>query len=479
MTSTTPSPSLGYSQLFFVPPGCSSVLGRVSAFAAVSARPRPRPCSLQSPPAMSVSPYPPDPPAAPPRPPSPTPTRAPVPKKLPGKWSVVAAASCVHALHATAVYMVPSTLLSPMRQAMGLSVAEITRPLIAYRVVQTIFLIPAGMLLDILGPQTLVRCSMTVAALTAPLLPLVTTLPQLMALQIVFSITKLFGGLSALLVIISSAFPNQNGLATATGILLSGYSFAGFLAPAVIGSLSRRFGWRASSMILSLLFAVVSLPLTYHFLREHPTSPPRPPFFQNALKQMKARLRPQPHSPLENPKIIRPLLPLRRPSRPSSPSRSSRSQEAPHPERLDASLASDKRPDPLFPPSFVLIAITVFALSLSLHVIFDHFLLFLSEDFGLPFERATLFMSAFNLIALASKLAIGPLADRFNKSVLLAIFGAIAGFGSLLLLDVSAVAFHTTTSVTKLMVFVLLCTSSPISGLMVLCLGHHFPFLSS
>ncbi|CAN8074294.1 unnamed protein product [Agarophyton chilense] len=161
-----------------------------------------------------------------------------------GKWSIVVAASVVHALHAAAVYMVPSTLLSPMRHTLNLTVAEITRPLIAYRIVQTLFLLPAGLLLDAIGPQLCLRIAMTAAALSAPLLPLATSLNQLILLQIFFALTKLFGGLSAMLLIVTSAFPGENGIGTATSVLLSGYSFAGFLAPAVIGSLSQRLGWR-------------------------------------------------------------------------------------------------------------------------------------------------------------------------------------------------------------------------------------------
>lgn len=369
------------------------------------------------------------------------------PKKLPGKWAVVAAASLVHALHATAVYMVPSTLLSPMRHALGLSIAEITRPLIAYRIVQAMLLLPAGILLDIIGPQLYLRVAITAAALSAPLLPLASSLSHLMTLQIFFALSKLIGGLSTMLVVVASAFPSDKGMGTATSVLLSGYSLAGFIAPAVIGTLSQHYGWRAASMLLSLVFAVFAVPLTFHFLREHPSSTRRPSIL-TLFKQLTTRFKFS--TLLQSEKQQQTQQPSPPPPNAASISLAQTSQS-------QSTAATPPPKEPLLPAPYLPVAVAVFAFSFSMHIVFDHLLVFLSEDFGMPFDRATYFMSALNLISLCTKLAVGPLADRLNKSLLMAGFGSVGAVASMLLLDFSALTFQTTTSVHHVMSFILLC----------------------
>eukprot|EP00737_Agarophyton_chilense_P003365 gb/GEZJ01003939.1/.p4 GENE.gb/GEZJ01003939.1/~~gb/GEZJ01003939.1/.p4 ORF type:complete len:103 (-),score=7.19 gb/GEZJ01003939.1/:1764-2072(-) len=86
----------------------------------------------------------------------------------------------------------------------------------------------------------------------------------------------------------------------------------------------------------------------------------------------------------------------------------------------------------------------------------DCLLLFLTEDFWFPFDRATLFRQGINLVPRQSKPSDDPLADRYNK-LFLAIFGVIDGVSCLLLLDVSFLSFHTTTSVVKVITFIVLC----------------------
>lgn len=434
-------------------------------------------------------------------------------KPLPNKWSIAVAASLVHALHATAVYMGPATLLSPMRASLNLSVAQVTLPLNVYRAVQAVFLIPAGLILDIVGPQLSLRIAITAAALMAPLLPLVNTLPQLIFLQAFFSVTKLFGGLSALLLITAAAFSGSHGIATATSILLSGYSFAGFLAPAVIGSLSQRFGWRIAFSFLSALFILIALPLTFHFLREQPNSNTRNTNLWKAFKRAFLSLLPSSSSSnsssqqlIHHPAERRPLTdnpqspslsPLQqqqqqnpRPNRPSSAdsikyppktpisssSSSSKLSSSNYPNPTNTTTASLKPisqgfeagpleslpisspPDKeqVFTAPFLLIATAVAAFSFSMNIVFDHLLVFLNEDFGLPFTTATFYMSAFNLIALFSKLFVGPIADRVNKALLIALFSTIGVFASCLLLDFSAFTFTVTTNITKIIGFVVM-----------------------
>lgn len=417
---------------------------------------------------------------------------------LPNKWLVVIAASLVHALHATAVYMGPATLLSPMRASLNLSVAEISLPLNIYRAIQGVFLIPSGFILDAVGPQLSLRLAITAAAFLAPFLPFVTNLTHLIILQSLFSVTKLFGGLSALLLITAGAFARSPGIGTASSILLSGYSFAGFLAPAVIGSLSERFGWRFAFSVLSATFIIVALPLTFHFLREVPdhNSLPR----QSIYKQAKAAFRRlftkgslrddvedmasqfdtrmsssssdsislSSATSADNLRSSQPTVTVTSRVPASSSSRSlqdppfiidHRNANAPQ-RQVNDDRSSEKDNEPLFTGPFLTIAAAVAAFSCTMNVIFDHLLVFLNEDFGLSFQQATYFMSALNLIALFSKLSVGPISDRLNKSLLIGVFGVIGALGSLALFDFSGMTFTVTSSLSKVIAFIILCKYS-------------------
>lgn len=433
----------------------------------------------------------------------------PHPKPLPNRWAIVVAASVVHALHATAVYVGPSTLLSPMRASLSLSVAQITLPLNVYRAVQAVFLIPAGFVLDAVGPQRSLRVSITAAALLVPLLPLVTTLTQLIILQALFSVTKLFGGLSALLLITTGAFGSSHRLGTVTSVLLSGYSFAGFLAPAIIGTLSSRFGWRVAFSVLSTLFIVIALPLTFHFLRENrETSPELDISFWGRFQQklgsvlkrdigvfdgsapgVEAVLERQPlrtSAPAASSDLdylanldrtgSSDMLNISRSNVLSRASTSSQSAESRPPPATD-NVASNSVPgqarkpaaqsegaiaepenDPLFTGPFLTIAMAVSAFSFTMNIVFDHLLVFLKEDFGMSFNTAAFYMSALNLIALFSKLVVGPIADRYNKALLISFFSIMGVVASVLLLDFSGLTFTVTTSLQKVIGFVVLCT---------------------
>lgn len=365
---------------------------------------------------------------------------------LPNRWAVVTAASLVHALHAACVYLGPTTLMSPMRHSLNLSIAQITQPLSAFRIIQAVFLVPAGYLLDKVGPQICLRISLTAAALMAPLLPLVTSLSQLLWLQSLFGLTKLFGGLSAMLMIAAQAFPDGKGLATATSILLSGYSLAGFIAPAFIGTLADTLGWRVAFLALSVIFIVIALPLTFHFLRDRDEKRSRPTI--SSLFQFISNRIASVNSTKHSRNGVKELEKQQNIDNPASSDNVVLSRGA-----QDVSSS----PDPLLTKPYLLMATAVASFSFSMHIVFDHFIVFLGEDFGMPFSTATKYMSALNLVALFGKLGTGPIADRYSKSLLLSLFAVVAAIACILLLDFTSLGIAVTTSYVKVKAFVALC----------------------
>lgn len=399
-------------------------------------------------------------------------TQPAIPSRLPSKWTVAITASVVHALHATAIYTAPSTLLSPMRQALGLSVAEITQPLFVYRLIQTCCLFPAGYVINLFGPQRVLRLSIIVAAVTAPLLAFVQNLNHLYILNVVFALTKLFGGLSPLLLLTSHTFPDNNnnnsngtestgvlkddgamkgegkakqkqfGMGTATAVVLSGYSFAGFLAPAAIGAMTQVMSWRAATLILTTLFAVVSVPLTLVVLRNRVPYPTLPQAW--ALIKTKADAF------------------LRRFDSRSTTTSHSQSSTALIPTNAQQ---QKQQKQPLFTPAYACIFCCVAAFSFSMHIMFDHFIVFLNEDLHIPFHVATRYMSALNLLSLFGKLIAGPISDHVqSKTLLICVYAVVAFFASLLLVQFSFIPsfmFTVTSNTMRITAFVVLCTFPP------------------
>ncbi|GAB0495848.1 hypothetical protein MMPV_007155 [Pyropia vietnamensis] len=397
---------------------------------------------------------------------------------------MVAAASMVHALHAASVYLAPATLLSPMRADLGLSVSQIALPLNVYRLINAVLLVPAGAVLDRSRPDAILRTSVIAAAVLGMALPFCNNLPQLVALQAAFAVTKLFGGLTAMLLLVSRAFGDRPGMGTATSCLLAGYSFAGFLAPSLVGSLCAAWGWRAASAAMSTLFFVVGVPLTLVFLRAIPPLPigedevvGAPAAASGTPKSStEGKRQPQAGRLASNGDVARrgggtakaadstdSLVAagaspdraslassrassdrLARPDATNAPPPATGSVVAPRaaptdgtPPPVECDVATDVSPRLLTLPYLALLTV-VASFSFSMHVILDHLLVFLREDFGgsgLHLDVAARYLSALNLGALVTKLAVGPLADRYDKGLLMAGFGVIGVVASALLFD--------------------------------------------
>lgn len=361
-------------------------------------------------------------------------------------WKVAVAAATVHMLHAASVYFAPIVLMSPMRHDLGLTVAQIAIPVNVYRIVNCISLVPVGYELDRIGPVKALRWSIIAAATLGLLYPLSRSLVSLVFLQALFAFTKTFGGLSSMVMVISRAFGSQTGLATAISVLLGGFSLAGFLAPAVVGALYGKFGWQISCLVISGLFAVVGIPLTLVYLGE-------PPSQQD--KESDWSFRSLSHSRSSSWEIASPDF---------QPSyrilENEQAVNCDEHDREDVQEYSTGLPaEILITRRFLWVMLTVASFSFSLHIILDHLIVFLREDVGVSFESATWYMSLLNLVAFFSKLVVGPLADLYDKDLLMIIFSCVGAASTLILYDHSSESYlpELTTSPVKLLLFVVFC----------------------
>lgn len=396
-----------------------------------------------------------------------------------------------------------------MRRSLNLTVEQITSTIGAYRIVQGLFLIPSGFVLDAIGAQLSLRVSVTIAAFLAPLLALITSFSQLLLLQILFSTTKLVGGLSAMLIIINGVCPNRDGIGMATTTLLGGYSLTGLAMPTIIGILDRHYGWRIATLVPQLFFSLISVPLTFSFLRDPRPSNWEPQSPSSMLMALRRNLRQflcfprratqsetiiptlTPYLPLESTKAAASTIGVQC-APPSARSLLSTSECRTHgtfDNHLDTSRAPDVCTQPvgrpaqlgastkaelcklsedsmgmvaedekLFSASFLFLSmVLVPAHSYSMHIVLDHLLLLLHEELGFLFDSATLYMSSFHFVGLLARLAVGSVIDRYNKWLLIFGFGAATSLSSLLIFDFSFDGITFTTSQSKIIAFIFLC----------------------
>ena len=421
-----------------------------------------------------------------------------------------------------------------MRESLNLSRTEVVLPLNVYRIINAIFLVPGGAVLDKWGPRKPLVVSIAVAAALGLLFPFCNHLWHLVALQGLFAATKLLGGLGAMIMLVSRCFEVETeeevvvgekqgkgeepqargkkeglGVSTATSIILSGYSAAGVIAPLIIGSLATRYGWRGASGFLGVLFAAIGVPLTVLYLKE----PQRKGMsgyekkneengvpedgvgeqstererllsdsmsfdsekslvqYRNAvLKGSSAALQ----DSTEDGSTIGRSAVRRSGSRqevvPSASSSSISSAKNPSitipSSSSTSSLSSSNVKDPLFTPPFFTMMLLVVLFAIPLHVVFEWFIDFLRTDIHYSLKAATLHYAAFNLVALVTKLFVGPLGDRYDKGMLIVISSAIMIVGWLCLFDFgflsigSAFAMTVTSNLNKIALFVPVCKSN-------------------
>lgn len=324
-----------------------------------------------------------------------------------GRWRIVLAAGTVHAVHIAAIYLGPTTLMSPMREELSLSITQIALPLNVFRAVNAIFLIPVGALLDRVGVFRVLWASMVGAAIFGLILPFSNSLLHLTTLQAIFGVSKLFGGLTSMLLVVSAAF-GASKAGTAAGVILSGYSLAGCIAPAVIGLLSSNYGWRVAMAVLNGFFLVVGIPLSYKYLRLP---------FGESLKAKRA-------------------------------SRAGGGELG----------QVGTKEEPLFTRPYAACLAMMAFLSVSIHVVLDHLVIYMREDVGIPFQMCTVYMSILNLVALFAKLGVGWLSDRFDRGALFMASAVLAVVSCFTLLGVTSMGtLALASSNVRLLAFVVLC----------------------
>jgi MFS transporter, OFA family, oxalate/formate antiporter len=198
------------------------------------------------------------------------------------------------------------------------------------------------------------------------------TFTQMIAIYLVFAFGQVCSGQVPTMVVITRWFNRHRGLAV--GIVLTSTSVGGAVFPLVVRQVMARANWREAIFVLMAVGAVMMvLPLIF-FIRNRPED--------IGLRQAQAD----------------PLMSLRADGQPTD---GPTLKEASH--QLE----------------FYLLAFVTGTLWFSLNGIVQHQTIFIGNELGIGIENLTLISSAFFTSAIVGKLALGWLADRFSKTLIM------------------------------------------------------------
>jgi sugar phosphate permease len=198
------------------------------------------------------------------------------------------------------------------------------------------------------------------------------TFTQMIMIYLVFALGQVCSGQVPTMVVITRWFNRRRGLAV--GIVLTSTSVGGAVFPLVVRQVMASANWREAIFILMAIGAVMMvLPLIF-FIRDRPEN--------IGLRQAQAD----------------PLMNLRADGK-----------------QTDGPTLKEA----LHQPEFYLLAFVTGALWFSLNGIVQHQTILIGNELGVGIETLTLITSAFFTFAIVGKLALGWLADRFSKTLIM------------------------------------------------------------
>ncbi|GJQ15383.1 hypothetical protein GpartN1_g7174.t1 [Galdieria partita] len=283
------------------------------------------------------------------------------------RWNVTLGATICHAFFIGLVYILPSVILSSVREDLHLSVSLVVLPLNVYKMTNLLFLPFAGLLLDRCGCRRCILIGLFLTCILSFCYIWITNVYQLVCINIGYALCNALCGTAAFVVLVSSWF--REGLGTALGLVLSGFSLAGVLFPVGLGTLLELFGWRSTVFFSFLFFTLVIVPLAWMTLH------------QGTLV---------------------------------SPVHEDSSFSLGHYSTSSVVPALDFK-TLLLSRSFWLLGFEYFSLAYAQSFPFDYLVTYLHEDVSFTYEKATIFLSILNACAVVSKLLGGVIGDYSNR----------------------------------------------------------------
>lgn len=186
-------------------------------------------------------------------------------------WSVAIAACIMNGLQAGTFFFTPTTIMPTIVKDLSIPLSLATLPIAVGKVAYVLQLVPGGILVDQVGPRLAVLFGIsTLALLMALYASFASSFSSLLIFHLLLASSASVSGVPVYSIFIANWFTPSN-IGLPMGFVLSGYSAAGSLFPAVLGPLTESFGWRGAITAIVLVLTFIALPVSYCFLRQKST----------------------------------------------------------------------------------------------------------------------------------------------------------------------------------------------------------------
>lgn len=184
------------------------------------------------------------------------------------------------------VYPVPAILLGghcpnatvpcSIADEYGFSPAELGWLPSSFLLFKGLFAMPAGWALRRWGAKRCIVAGTALTSASTALYSLADGYAQLLMLYMSFGAAFCLSGVTALIVLINSWFPPHRK-STSIGVLVTGFSVAGVIWPAMVAAVAETHGWRLAAILLPSVTAVRFLPRLASLFRSHRKPSPSQP----------------------------------------------------------------------------------------------------------------------------------------------------------------------------------------------------------
>ncbi len=184
-------------------------------------------------------------------------------------WWVLAGVFIVYAASNGIILNTLPLIYPDLVKEFGWTNEQVTRPATLFLLITAILSPFGGTLLDRWPPKKLMLIGIGMILIALACLPIISTLNQLTAIYLTFSIGLALGGLIASMVIVTRWFVRYRGLAV--GLLLMASSFGGAIFPWLVGDTLVESGWRQAMLLLAGIGGVMMLVPLIFLVRNQPS----------------------------------------------------------------------------------------------------------------------------------------------------------------------------------------------------------------
>lgn len=306
------------------------------------------------------------------------------------RWSVAIAAALMNAFQTGAFFFTPTVLMPTIVSEFSIPLSLSTLPIAIGKIAYVLLLTPGGIIVDTIGPRRSVLIGIFIlATLFFLYASFANSLLFLICIHIVIAGPAAISGIPVYSIFVAQWFPPEN-LGMPMGFVLSGFSAAGTLFPAILGHLTTALDWRPTILSVVFLLCFIALPITFFFLHENHDS-------SDNLAQAQFT--------------------------------DIHITSSHHPPQLHSIQDVNNHSNTHHLSLFVSFSLCYMLMQYCNGCFSENILFFLTMDRGMTISEASYFFSSINLCAFLAKIVGGYLGDRFGRLRIACLAGMMATIG--------------------------------------------------